>query len=251
MDGIEWRRSKYGPWSRAWLYLNERAGCMVADHLVADHPEIAHHLLKRTASRKISMIPYGADPPPESMEPLALVDGPYACVVARAEPENSLLEIVKAFSMRRRPAALLVVGAYHAHNAYHRAVRDAASDQVQFAGAIYDRLALQSLRSGAVLYLHGHQVGGTNPSLVEAMSAANPVLAHDNRFNRWVAGENNAFFRDVDGCSAQLTELLNDPRRLAVMRRYSAERYAALFTWPEVLRRYEGMLTSCLKGGSA
>jgi glycosyltransferase involved in cell wall biosynthesis len=247
MDGIEWRRSKYGPWSRTWLFLNDLAGCWIADHLIADHPEIARHLLTRAPAYKISTIPYGADPPPFSVETLDLVEGPYACVIARAEPENSLLEIVKAFSARKRPAALVVLGTYHGHNRYHVAVRDAASEQVHFAGAIYDRPMLQRLRGGAVLYVHGHQVGGTNPSLVEAMAAANPVLAHDNPFNRWVAGEHSAFFRSVDECDEQMSRLFDDPRQLALMRQYSTERFKALFTWPGVLQRYERMLTRNLK----
>jgi glycosyltransferase involved in cell wall biosynthesis len=247
MDGIEWRRAKYGPWSRTWLYLNDWAGCLIADHLIADHPEIARHLMTRATVDKISMIPYGADPPPFSIEPLHLVDGPYACVIARAEPENSLFEIVKSFSLRRRPAALIVLGAYFDNNSYHCQVRAAASDQVHFVGPIYDRSTLQRLRGGCVFYIHGHRVGGTNPSLVEAMAAGNPILAHDNRFNRWVAGDASAFFRDIDECDDQLIDLFDNPRRLALMRQYSSDRFNTLFSWPSVLEHYERVLERFLK----
>ena len=58
-----------------------------------------------------------------------------------------------------------------------------------FTGAIYDKSIVQALRFHSAAYIHGHQVGGTNPSLVEALGAGNAIIAHDNRFNRWVAGE--------------------------------------------------------------
>jgi glycosyltransferase involved in cell wall biosynthesis len=247
MDGIEWRRSKYGPLARTWLYLNDWAGCLLGDHLIADHPEIARHLLTRTSEDKISTIAYGADPPQRSVEAPDLVEGPYACVIARAEPENSLLEIVQAFSKCERPLKLVVLGAYYDNNAYQVKVRAAASDQVVFAGAIYERPAVQRLRDGAVLYVHGHQVGGTNPSLVEAMAASNPVLAHDNPFNRWVAGDHSAFFRNADECADQMTDLFDDPLRLAQMGQASHARFLARFTWPTVLERYEKVLNDQIR----
>jgi hypothetical protein len=61
MDGIEWRRNKWGPIARTWFWLNERAGCWIGNHLVADHPRIKDHLATRISADKITMIPYGGD----------------------------------------------------------------------------------------------------------------------------------------------------------------------------------------------
>ena len=78
---------------------------------------------------------------------------------------------------------------------YHRAgASAAASDEVGFLGAIYDPERVQALRFHSCGYLHGHTVGGTNPSLVEAMAAGNPVIAHDNAYNRWVAQDAALYF---------------------------------------------------------
>ena len=70
----------------------------------------------------------------------------------------------------------------------------AASDEVRFLGAIYDPEQVQALRLHSRGYIHGHTVGGTNPSLVEAMGAGNPVIAHDNPYNRWVAQDCGLYF---------------------------------------------------------
>ena len=86
----------------------------------------------------------------------------------------------------------------------------AASDEVIFPGAIYDAPVVQALRFHCRFYLHGHRVGGTNPSLVEALGAGCAVIAHDNEFNRWVAGACAAYFADETACGRLFDELLND-----------------------------------------
>ncbi|MED5787648.1 glycosyl transferase, partial [Enterobacter hormaechei] len=74
-------------------------------------------------------------------------------------------------------------------NDYHKRVKEAANENVLFLGAIYDSLAVSSLRYFALAYVHGHTVGGTNPSLVESIGCGNAIIAHDNKFNRWVIAE--------------------------------------------------------------
>ena len=132
--------------------------------------------------------------------------------VCRIEPENSLLEIVRAFSSKRRNRKLVVLGKFDQANAYHNAVRAAASDEVLFPGPIYDQAVLASLRSHVRLYCHGHTVGGTNPSLVEALGAGCPVLAQNNRFNTWVAGPDQFYFDDEASCAALFDSLANTDR---------------------------------------
>ena len=246
MDGIEWSRAKWGPLARTWLWLNERAGCWLGNHLISDHPQIKAHLETRVASRKITTIPYGADALPDApakpVRALGLEPGRYLTVIARPEPENSLLEIVRGYSARPRGRQLVVLGNYQEGNAYQRAVKECASDEVRFVGAIYDKRAVQSLRFHSAAYVHGHRVGGTNPSLVEALGAGNAVIAHDNRFNRWVAGDGAVYFTSAEDLSACLDEMLAHPERLGTMGAASRLRYAEEFTWPQVLAQYEQLL---------
>lgn len=256
MDGIEWSRAKWGPLAKSWFWLNDWAGCWLGDHLVADHPEIKAHLATRVRADKITTIAYGAERIAAADEApvraLGLQPGQYLTLIARPEPENSILEVVSAFSRQRRGVRLAVLGNYVPEQAYHQAVKAAASDEVRFLGAIYDKTVVQALRFHSLAYVHGHQVGGTNPSLVEALGASNAVIAHDNRFNRWVAGEGARYFDSVAGLDALLGELLADPAALAAMRAASRARFEAALTWPKILGAYEQLLRGWLPqpGGS-
>lgn len=246
MDGIEWSRAKWGTVAKTWFWLNDWAGCWLGNHLVADHPQIKAHLTSRVRADKITTIAYGADRitamPEEAVRERGLQPGRYLTLVARPEPENSILEVVSGFSRRPRGLQLAVLGNYSTDNAYHRAVQQAAGSEVKFLGAIYDKPVVQALRFHSAAYVHGHQVGGTNPSLVEALGAGNAVIAHDNRFNRWVAGEGARYFSDADSFDRVLTELGADASALERMRAASVARFENGLTWPQILGAYEELL---------
>ena len=250
MDGVEWRRAKWGALPRAWFWLNDWAGCWLGNHLIADHPEIARHLATRVRASKITTIAYGAarlqDLPTTAVLDKGLRPGNYLTVVARAEPENSVLEIVRGFSSKPRSFELAVLGKYEADHPYHLAVRAAASTQVHFLGAIYDKPVLQALRFHSLGYVHGHQVGGTNPSLVEALGAGNAVIAHDNPYNRWVLGSTGRFFHEEAAFAQTLDALEAAPQQWAAMGQASRKRFDEAFTWPAILADYEAVLTRFL-----
>lgn len=255
MDGIEWSRAKWGPLAKAWLYFNERMGCWLGHRLVADHPMIAQHLATRVSARKVTTIPYGADQLDEvsdqPLQALGLSPRGFITLIARAEPENSILEIVQAFSSRRRGVKLVVLGNYlPADVAFHAAVVSAASDEVVFPGAIYDQDVVGALRCHGLFYVHGHQVGGTNPSLLEAMGAGNAVLAHDNPFNRWVLGSGGLYFRSVADCAEAITQLLDDQVMVGEMQAANRQRVLDVFVWHQVLSAYASLLQAAASRGS-
>ena len=249
MDGIEYERAKWGPFAKLWLRINERIACWSGTHLIADHPAIAAHLAQRSAKESdITVIPYGADALIDAsaapIRELGLEPGKFSTVIARPEPENSILEIVQGFSREQRGHRLVVLGDFKADNPYHQRVLASGSAEVQFLGAIYDKSTLAALRYHSYLYIHGHQVGGTNPSLVEALAAGNPVIAHDNDFNRWVTGPEAAvFFKDTTGFAQLLSELLANPERAQAMKKAARLRHAEQFTWEQILHDYEELLT--------
>lgn len=111
-----------------------------------------------------------------------------------------------------------------------------------FLGAIYDKKIVQALRFHSAAYVHGHQVGGTNPSLVEALGAGNPVIAHDNRFTRWVAGPGAVYFDGADSFARQLESVLAEPGKLEAMREASRKRFDEAFRWEQILGDYERLL---------
>ena len=247
MDGIEWKRAKWSLPIRAWLYLNEYVGRFSASHLVADHPDIAAHLERHFLSQSLTMIPYASDTVIEGeaalLDELGVEPHRYLVSIARIEPENSIYEIVEAFSRRQRGIRLVVLGSLSPEtNDYHKKVVEAASEEVAMPGAIYDRRTVSALRFFALAYCHGHTVGGTNPSLVEALGAGNVVIAHDNRFNRWVTDNSQLYFRNADDIEYYLDQVLGNASEMQKFAEMARAVHSERYTWEAVHRAYENLL---------
>lgn len=245
MDGIEWKRKKWSAPAKLWLLMNEIIGANLCDTPIADHPEIGRHIAKRTLRLPV-VIPYGADEVRHAdtgpVCELGLTPGRYFVSIARIEPENSILEIIQAHESAGTDMDLVVLGRFDPDNDYHRQVRGAGRGRVVFAGAIFEDHRVKSLRFHARAYFHGHQVGGTNPSLVEALGAGNAVIAHDNVFNRWTAGEGQLFFDTVQTCRGHIQKLAHDDIALQTAKVAARKRHAVDFRWGDVLAQYQTLL---------
>lgn len=256
MDGIEWKRAKW-PWhGRLWLYLNEWVGAVTSSKLVADHPEIAKHLARRRRVEDIAMIPYGADPilqaPSEPVEAVGLTAGRYLVSIGRIEPENNILEMIEGYVASSSKLDFICLGKLEPDtNSYHARVMQAGKGRVIFPGAIYDSSVVQALRFHAAAYCHGHSVGGTNPSLVEALGAGNAVIGHDNPYNRWVAGGEQFYFRKASEFASILEMIGNNPEALATAQRGARGRFRAALTWHPVLKAYEDVCAGMLDDARA
>jgi glycosyltransferase involved in cell wall biosynthesis len=138
---------------------------------------------------------------------------------------------------------LVILGKYTTEGGrYQKAVLEAAGPEIVFLGAIFDREIVRALRFHARAYLHGHRVGGTNPSLVESLAAGNAVIAHDNRFNRWVAGEGALYFRSPQDIDQILDSLSRQSAQLPAMEEASLKRHTEAFTQDKILAAYEELL---------
>jgi glycosyltransferase involved in cell wall biosynthesis len=246
MDGVEWRRLKWNIVERAWLWLSEWIGAWVSHRLIADNPAIAEHLASRRNGSAITMIPYGGINPDsiarngdEAVQKLGLESDRYLMLVARIEPDNNIQAIIEAFSRRRRNVRLIVLGTIDPTKPYHRSILQAANAEVIFLGANYDPQIVIPLRLHARAYLHGHMVGGTNPSLVEALWARNAIIAYDNPYNRWTAGDAGFYFTTVDECDAAISRVLTDDAAVARARIAAIQRAIKFFDLAEVLLTYE------------
>jgi glycosyltransferase involved in cell wall biosynthesis len=255
MDGIEWRRPKWNAVVRAWFWVNEWIAAWTSHRLIADHPRIADHLASRRSRHVTAMIPYGGETisaaPESCIRTLGLEPNGYLVSIARIEPDNSILQIVEAFSRRRRGAKLAVLGDMDNSIPYHRAVRAAAGDEVVLTGAIYDKTTVEALRFHARAYVHGHMVGGTNPSLVAALGAGNAVIARDNEFNRWTAGDAALYFSSIDDCDVLIDRMLHDDKAVACLRAAATARVVSQFAWADVLAAYEHELVALSREAQA
>ncbi|MBZ9895473.1 glycosyltransferase family 1 protein [Mesorhizobium sp. B2-2-4] len=243
MDGIEWRRPKWGLSARSWFWLNEWIGAWTSHRLVADHPVIADHLATRRPRSAIVTIPYGGDPvttaPEAPVRALGLEPGKYLISIARIEPDNNILPIVEAFCSKKRDMKLVVLGTLSDEIPYHAAIRKAANGSVVLPGAIYDQATVKALRYHARAYMHGHTVGGTNPSLVEALAAGNMVIAHDNPYNRWTAGAAALYFTDTGTCAGRIDRAIEDDALVESCGEAARARAREAFRWEDVLLAYE------------
>ncbi|WED20635.1 DUF1972 domain-containing protein [Vibrio sp. JC009] len=252
MDGIEWKRQKWGRVAKTWFWLNERFGCWFGNHLIADHPRIEDHLATRVSRNKITMIPYGAPDVSGAdvsvLDKYGLVPNKYSILIARPEPENSILEVVKAFSVKKRGQKLVVLGNFTPdEKEYHRSIIDSASDEVIFPGAIYDYEKVGALRYFSRFYIHGHQVGGTNPSLVEALGAGCAVIAHDNKFNRWVADDGASYFKSEEQLCTFFDDEYQNEELVSQRKNNSKMQFYNRFQWDYILSGYESLLLKYVK----
>lgn len=248
MDGREWRRKKWGALARTWLRTMERLALHQADRLVFDSAAVRAEVCgKDVPEERVTVLEYGArlDPAsdPQALAAAGLVPRGYHLLVARIEPENHVLEIVRAHGRADVAGELVVVGDVERAGAYGRACRAAGAQRVRFLGALYEPVSLHTLRANARACLHGHSVGGTNPALLEAMAAAVPVLAHDNPYNREVLGEDGLWFADEDALVEGLRALERESGdSLAARGARLRARIAARYTWERIVQGYAARL---------
>lgn len=242
IDGLEWKRAKWGPVARRFLRWSERLAVRHAHSVVADNRAIVEHV-EEEYGRWAHLIAYGGDHALQA--PAVPWSGPplprrYALAICRIEPENNCGLILRAFA--RKPGLPLVfVGNWQA-SAHGRALRRryGAVPGLHLLDPIHDTGRLRTLREGASLYVHGHSAGGTNPSLVEAMHFGLPVLAYDCAFNRHSTEGAARYFADAGGLAALAGRLAPVEAALvgAAMRALARRRYL----WADVAAAYFGLL---------
>lgn len=207
IDGVEWRRPKWNRLARLFLRLSEKIAVRFSDEVIADNRIMAEYI-KKAYDIDCSIISYGGDHAVKinstNLDNLIL-PSKYALSICRIEPENNVPIILEAFSQQSE-ISLLVVGNWD-NSEYGNKLRMKYSDyrNILMLDPIYDLGKLNSLRSNAFIYVHGHSAGGTNPSLVEAMHFGIPILTYDCNFNRATTEEKALFFTNSD----ELLSLIN------------------------------------------
>jgi len=247
-DGIEWKRSKWGLSQRTYLAVAEGLSVLFASRIVADAEAIANYLRARYRGlRRMSTVAYGADLPVERpnqalIEEWGLQPNDYYLIVCRLEPENHVLEIIEGYIRSKPSLPIVILGNITNPNNHVRKLLTYRSDHVRFVGTVYEQEKLAALRLYARAYMHGHSVGGTNPSLLEAMACSNLVIAHDNPFNREVLGESGLYFA-TSGELASVVEAVNENRVDVVTRKRRArDIISSRYRWDQIADAYFELL---------
>lgn len=258
MDGLEWKRAKWGRVAKLYLRSMEAVAMRTANRIIADAEGIRTFLRARHgAVTPCSVIPYGAQlveraPEAAPLTSWGLNPYEYYLVVCRLEPENHVLEIIQGYRAGASSAPLVIVGDNRMDTVYVRGLLGVRDDRIRFIGTVYDKDKLRVLRYYCKTYFHGHSVGGTNPSLLEALGCGNIVLAHDNVFNREVAAEAGKYFLHADDIPALIREVESmDDRERSQWANRARQRIINYYNWDAITEKYLDLLYSDSKSPDA
>ncbi|MBB3187194.1 DUF1972 domain-containing protein [Microbacter margulisiae] len=242
MDGLEWKRNKYSKKVKLFLRFAEKLAVRNSSYLIADSKGIQTYL-KNTYNVKSTYLPYGSfifiDANQDEIKTFDVQVYEYDMLVARFEPENNIEMILQAYVQSITHRQLLLVGNYK-HNKFGLRMFNQYNNvdkRIRFIGAIYDQRTLNNLRYFSNLYFHGHSVGGTNPSLLEAMGSSALICYHDNEFNRAIVNEDGFAFSD----SKTLTNIINNTMKTQLQHyiEHNLHKIANIYSWKNIIDQYE------------
>jgi glycosyltransferase involved in cell wall biosynthesis len=225
---------------RRYYRVAEALAVRWSDALIADAEGIAEYY-RAAFDAPTTLLTYGAPliaPGSHRLAEAGLEPGGYHLVVARFEPENHVDVVVEGYSASDAAMPLVVVGSAPYADEYTRRVHSLADGRVRFLGGVWDQELLDQLYANCATYVHGHSVGGTNPSLLRAIGAGAAVTAFDVDFNREVVRDSGRFFRTPQDVARELAAVEADPegtRRAGERARVLARRY----DWDQVADGYE------------
>ncbi|EAV39006.1 rhamnosyltransferase [Oenococcus oeni ATCC BAA-1163] len=261
-DGHEWARAKWPkPVRKYWKY-SEKRMIQAADLIIADNPEIERYIKKEYASfhPKTTYIAYGTDIQKTKLRSKdkkvrdwfarkRIKENEYFLVVGRFVPENNYETMIREFMASQTKKDFVLVTNVERNKFYERLKEKTHFDQdprVKFVGTVYDQELLKYIRENTFAYFHGHEVGGTNPSLLEALSMTRLSMLIDVPFNRAVAKEGAVYWRKVNGDLAakiNKTETYNI-EQIASYTKVARKRVEEEFTWDYIISKYEGLFLS-------
>ena len=249
MDGMEWKRDKYSRLVQQFLKYAEKLAIKYSDYLIADSTVIQSYVDKKYNVTS-KYIPYGAEISTNKNEDILagykLVKFNYYMLMARMEPENNIDMILQGFHISSSDKKFIVLGNYN--NAYGKLMfkKYSTNERIHFAGAVFNAAVTNTLRAFCKLYFHGHSVGGTNPSLLEAMASDAVIAAHDNVFNRAVLNDDAFYFKSI----AEVQHLVVKSNGFDETERMVKNNFVKidkLYNWPCILNMYEEFIADCYK----
>ncbi len=261
-DGHEWARAKWPkPVRKYWKY-SEKKMVAAADLIIADNPEIEKYIKKEYSSflPQTTYIAYGTDVQRSKLtmkdqkvrdwfKQKRITENNYFLVVGRFVPENNYETMIREFMTSRTKKDFVLVTNVEKNRFYERLKQRTHFDQdprIKFVGTVYDQELLKYIRENAFAYFHGHEVGGTNPSLLEALSMTRLNMLIDVPFNRAVAKEGAMYWNKAIGnLTAQINQTETyDKKRIIDYTQAARKRVTDEFTWESIIAKYEELFVS-------
>lgn len=261
-DGHEWKRAKWNALIKRYWKFSERLMVKHADLLICDSKNIEKYI-KQTYARfnpNTMYLSYGSETKKSALpendpklqnwyEKFGISKGQYYLIVGRFVPENNYETMIREYMKSKTEKDLVIITGFEG-NKYYGKLKDLTNfdsdPRIKFVGTVYDQELLKKIRENAYGYLHGHEVGGTNPSLLEALGSTDLNLLLDVGFNREVGEDGALYWTKEEGCLARLIEkadgLSRDERdRLGTLAR---KRINDCYSWDKIVGEYESLFIS-------
>ncbi len=249
VDGLEWRRAKWGRAAKLYYKFAEFFSSVIADTVVSDAVAIKDYYLRKYGRESV-FIPYGAhlinSGKPEIIRQYGLEPDGYFFIASRLEPENHQDAAVEAFGNVKTGKLLAIAGGANWDSPYVRKIKLTQDARVRFLGPVYAPGHIEELHCNCYAYIHGNEVGGTNPALLKAMGCGNCVIALDVAFNREVLGDAGLYFRNAEELKRRIEYLLENPEKVREFRDRARERVGKLYRWDKVVEDYERVFLNML-----
>ena len=247
MDGLEWKRTKYSKPVQQFLKFAERLAATSSDYLISDSIGIQTFLQKRY-QKESTYIAYGAHafstPNEEILKEYQLEKEKYNMIMARFEPENNFEMVLDGVAMNEDKTPILVIGKHNTKYGEYLKNKYKSHSNIRFLGGIYNIEHLNNLRYFSNLYFHGHSVGGTNPSLLEAMASRALITAHDNDFNKGILKENGYYFSNAEAVKNILNTIKKNDNLHFVQNNFDA--IVNEYNWDKINGEYLQLFEKCV-----
>src|ERR1700749_2521804 len=247
MDGLEWKRSKYSKKVQQFLKYAEGLAVKYSQFYISDSRVIKDYLEDKYHIHS-QYIPYGADvfseQEREQIDATSAKKEDYFLLMARMEPENNIETILEGFNNSDSHRKFKVLG--DTGNKFGKFITQKFKndERIEFKGSIFDTAKVRALQNNSYLYFHGHSVGGTNPSLLEAMASEALIAAHNNPFNQAVLSKDAYYFSNPADVK-QLVETVQRRGPEKTMVKNNLDKIAYQFNWEKIIDEYEAFIVEC------
>ena len=257
-DGLEWKRAKWSKPVQSYLKYSEKEMTKYANLIISDNRGIETYIQNTYPWARTTFIAYGTD---LSKTTLTAEDAPvrdwyqkwqtqekdYYLILGRFVPENNYETAIREF-MKSSTERDLVIICNHEGNAYFDELRQITGfdkdKRVKFVGTVYDQDLLKYIRNQAFAYIHGHEVGGTNPGLLEALAQTDLNLIYNVDFNHQVAQETALYWNKEDGNLSQLIDSVDGKVSFEDLGNAAKANMKENYTWEKIVGEYEELFLS-------
>lgn len=252
VDGLEWKRAKWGSAVKLYYQFGEWCSAHLADRIVSDSRGIQAYYDERFSTPS-TFIAYGAhvegSTNPAILEEYGLAPGEYFFVASRLEPENNADTTVRAFEQVKTDKKLIIAGGANWDSPFVDRLKQTTDPRVVLLGPVYKEGHIQELHAHCYAYVHGNEVGGTNPALLKALGYGNCVLALDVTFNAEVVADAALLYqKDPADLAAKMQRLVDEPELAADYRKRAPVRIDEAYQWDAVVSDYEMLFERLVDG---